>query len=111
MEVAARSLLLAVQARATEAVWQQTLKLLLKTLRALTTNPNALSSRRLRKSTPAVAQCVLAHPELLDLVARLGFVDEGACFSLLKLDEAGVAAALAVVENLGGPIDQPAVTA
>ena len=105
MDVAARCLLLALKGTASEAQFKKSLKLLLKTLRALTSAPNALSSRRLRKTTPAVAQCVLEHSELLDLTSRLGFTDEGACLSLLKLDPDLVSQALLVVEEFAAEVN------
>jgi len=96
--VAALSLLQAVKDK-DDSTFQQALKQLTKTLRALKTNPNALSSRKLRKNTPAVAQGLLPHEEMMDLIARLGFVDEGASFSLIKLDADAIEKTLLVVES------------
>ena len=107
IDVAVKCLLHNLKVKATEAFLKQSLKLLLKTLRALSSSPNALSSRRLRKSTPAVAQCVLSteHTEIFDIISRLGFVDEGSHFSLVKLNDEAVRKVLPIVERLASEIN------
>ena len=96
---ASRCLLLSMKSKATETIFKQAVKQLMKTLNALTSNPNALSSRKLRKSTPAVAQSIIPYPELLDLLKRLGFVDEGSSFSIIKLDAELIQKTISVVEQ------------
>lgn len=107
MDVATRCLLQELKGEATEAMFKQSLKLLLKCVRALTTAPDALSSRRMRKSTPAVAQCVLnaEHSQLLAIFLRLGFVEEDSFFSLLKLQPDLVSKALSVAEEFAHEIN------
>jgi hypothetical protein len=70
IDIVVRILLDSLKLKATEAHFRMAMKLLLKTLRALIADPNSLSSRRLRKSTPAVTQCVLVYPDMLSLVTR-----------------------------------------
>lgn len=112
IDIAVRCLLQQLKNVATEALYAQSLKLLLKTLRALTSAPNALSSRRLRKNSPSVVKCVLSpaletqlSSPLLEVLHRLGFTDEGSHFSLVKLVPELISKALVVAEDLAAEVN------